>query len=137
MNSLNRCRYKGQALALDTAIACVLALLILLIGIRAVSSALQHAEETEEQISLESRAISIADFLVKEGAAFKENSSYGLLACSHEIDGGRLSALDLPSTCVELLKPGQRASCSGRVCVKRPVILHSSMEAGFLVVCAE
>ena len=138
MNSLNRFQCKrGQALALDATIACLLALLVLLVGINAVSSAASRAKEMQEQVSLESRAISIADFVIKEGAVFREDSAYGPIAHTHEIDEQRFNSLSFSSTCIELLNSGGHTVCSGKVCIKRPVILHSSMEAGFLVVCVK
>jgi len=145
MNSSRPSQHRrGQALLLDSVLAALLALTLLVAGMHAVSSAAESAKQSQETISEEAKAISLADWLIKEGAIFTTGSPYGPISHTHEIDEEKLNSLDLHAlaerigtndVCAEFLRTNQPQSCSGRACIRRPAVLHSPMEAGYLVTC--
>jgi len=138
MNSSSPFRHrKGQAIAFDASFAAVLALTVVLLGVSAVSTVAENAAQHQDELSKQAKAIALADYLIKEGAAFTEGSSYGTIAHTHEIDEGRLRAASIPrGSCAEFISQG-RGFCSGAACVMRPAVIHGSNEAGYLHVCIE
>lgn len=140
-----RCE-KGQAFSIDAAVAAVLVLTLVVVGWRGISVAAGDASFANSRVSLQAKALALADFLVKQGAVYSSDGAYGKAAYSHEIDSERFSSLDsgelarvvgARSACVELLRAGEAASCSGGACVKRAAVLHESGEACFVEVCVE
>ena len=137
---------KGQALSLDAAFAAVLALFLVFIGVRAASIAAEGEAFASGQALMQAKALSAADYLVKEGAVFTEETAYGAVARHHEIDEEKLSALNAEwlaervgarRVCAEAVRVGEARKCGGGVCMVRPVYLPAEKEAGFLVVCVE
>lgn len=136
----------GQAFSADAALAAVCILAVAVAGMAAVSVCARGAAFACEQAALEAKAVSAADYLVKEGAAQKTGSAFGAVARAGRVDEGALSALDedwlagrvgARSVCVEGVRAGGAAACAGGVCVKRAVIFQGSGEAGYLVVCVQ
>lgn len=139
---------KGQAVSIDASFGAVLALAAVLACVNAASIAAGDAAQSSSSALALSRAISTADYIVKEGAAAKEDSSWGTVARSLEIDEQLLGALDYrrlasrtgaSSVCAELIRPnaGETSACSGGTCVSRPVVVHCSGEAAYVRVCVE
>lgn len=143
---------KGQAISIDAAFASLLVLSAVFICIQASSAAAGGLAYSSDSALMLSRAVSAADFIVKEGAAFKENSSWGTVARAGEIDPGLLFALDYTSlaervgagmVCSEIVRPGDGGreagdgSCRSGACVLRPAYLHEGKEAAYVRVCIE
>jgi len=136
---------KGQAFSADAALALLLAATVLFVCMRAVAMAAENGAECGRETENELKALSLSDYLLREVAAVKEATEYGVAAHAGTIDLRMLSGLDMAApargvgadtVCVEFVLPPAAARCSG-TCVTRPALGNNGgrMEAGYLVAC--
>lgn len=141
-----RCR-KGFAFSADAALAAVCILALAVSGMAAVSARAQDAGNFEKEVLLSAKAISVADYLVKDGAAMKTQSAYGEVARVGIVDLDAVGALNFSwlaersgarSVCVEALRRDEgMENCWGGFCARRAIVFSDSWEAGYLAVCVD
>lgn len=132
---------KGQIIAIDSAYSVVMYVAIVAVCVSLISAASEtHAQEMREQ-AMQAKAMSLADYLLKEGAAVKFAGAFGDAAKIHEIDAVAVAGLDMDklahmvgadSVCVDAALDAEHTVCGG-VCARRAVLING--EGGFLVAC--
>ena len=123
-----RCHLKGQAILLDAGYSTVICITMILLCVLSVNSLLSSYLENSRAMTLEARAISIADYLVKEKLAMKTESAFGEISRIRIIDSDKVDSLEFGEDVCIALEDGV---CEG-TCVRRAVVAE---EASYLVVC--
>ena len=126
---------RGQAFAYDALIAAIVAVFMLYVGLSAFSSIGQRSAALVSKAGTEARAISFADYLMKEGLAHKGGSAFGETSFSHLLELGKLGEADETGFVVSL--GGNCAPVRGMFCVCRPCVIYETGEVGYLGVCAQ
>jgi hypothetical protein len=124
----------------------MLALSLALCGSSLVGSAAEGAASQAQEFALREKAVALADFLVKEGAADKFACGLGTCSDAFAASGVAASSLDYSalarrlgarSACGEVVSGSKEFSCSGEACALRPVAVREGgvLRRGYLHAC--